>query len=83
MTTPEEWPTLCELLATVTNADGESVTVEMGTNYGTRAESLARINGGTFKEVYRPVALDMASDAGLTLHSRGMRVTWDAKAVGA
>lgn len=78
MSTPEEWPRVCAILATVKNADGKAVTVELGTNYGTRAETMARINGGTFKQVYRPVALDMASSAGLTLHGSGMRVTWDA-----
>ena len=78
MSTPEEWPRVCAILATVRNADGESVAVEMGTNYGTRSETMARINGGTFKQVYRPVALELASSAGLILHSSGMRVTWDA-----
>lgn len=77
--TPEEWPRVCDILATVTNSDGENVTVEMGTNYGTRADTLARINGGTFKSVYRPTALDMAHEAGLAIHSHGMRVTWDAR----
>lgn len=56
--------------ATVTNANGESVTVN-----GPSIEHWAPMDAA-WKATYRPVMLDIASDNGLELHSRGMRVEW-------
>lgn len=78
MNTLEEFPKYCDILATVTNADGETLTVEMGTERGTRPAVLAKIRGKHWQAAFRPTALDMAADAGLTLHNR-MRVSWDAR----
>lgn len=75
----EEFPRYCDIFATVSNIYGETVTVEMGTRSGTRAEILAQIRTANFKNAFREVALSLASDHGVTLHSHGMLVTWDAQ----
>ena len=77
--TLEEFPRYCDIFATVSNSYGEKATVEMGTRSGTRAEVLAQIRTVNFKNAFREVALSLASDHGVTLHTHGMRVSWDAR----
>jgi len=75
----DEFPRYCDIFATVSNSYGAKVTVAMGTRSGTRAEVLAQVRTANFKDAFREVALSLASDHGVTLHSHGMRVTWDAQ----
>ena len=77
--TLEEFPRYCDIFATVTNSYGEKATVEMGARSGTRAEVLAQIRTANFKGAFREVALSRASAHGVTLHSHGLRVAWDAR----
>lgn len=77
--TLEEFPRYCDIVATVRNSDGETATVDMGTRSGTRAEVLQLIRTVSFKNAFREVALSIAADRGLIIHSHGMRVSWDAR----
>ena len=75
----DEFPRYCDIFATVSNSYEEKATVEMGTRSGTRAEVLAQIRTVNFKAAFRAVALSLASEKGVTLHTHGMRVSWDAR----
>ncbi|MDL5351164.1 hypothetical protein [Microbacterium sp. zg-YB36] len=57
-------------LATVTNSDGETVTVA-----GPSIPAWGLLTADWIAG-YRPLALEMAVDAGLTVYPQGMRVSW-------
>lgn len=67
--------TYMQTVATVTNASGQSVTVN-----GPTVPEWAPLSPD-WKRTYRRIALELAANAGLPLESTGVRVTWRKEAL--
>lgn len=68
--------TYMQTVATVTNPDGESVTVD-----GPTVQDWVVLDN-EWKRAYRPIALECAALQGLALPGRGVRVEWSIVEIG-